>query len=113
MQMGTDWVQQSDVDFVMADRERHTPLGYAPRFVFRTGDLYFVLKVYVVTHANYQLLLGTSFIYDVGAAILPKWQKVIITTPVKLELQALIDPIDQDTCAPLHDEAVEARVVPS
>lgn len=72
-QTGTEWVQGSDIDFVMADGVGHSPLGYSPKFIFRIGDLYFVLKVYVVENANYQLLLGNSFIYDVGAAVFPKW----------------------------------------
>ena len=111
VQTGTEWVQKSDIDFVMADGARHTPLGYAPQFVFRIGDLYFVLKVYVVESANYQLLLGNSFMYDVGAGLFPKWQRVILTSPVKLELQATLDPIRRDTCAPLQNEAVAASVV--
>lgn len=81
IQTGTEWVQSSDVDSVMADGVRHTPLGYAPRFVFRIGDLYFVLKVYVVESANNQLLLGTRFMYEVGAAIFPCWEQVALTIP--------------------------------
>ena len=70
-----------------------------------------MLKVYVVEGANYQLLLGNSFMFDVGAGLFPKWQRVILTTPVKLELHATLDPIRRDTSASLHDEAAEARVV--
>lgn len=108
---GTAWIQEPDIEFVMADGARHTPLGFAPKFVFRIGDLYFVLKVYVVEGANYQLLLGNSFIYDVGAALFPRWQKVVLSIPVKLEIQASLEPIRRDTCAPLTDEAAEAQVV--
>ena len=65
-QTGTDWVRTSDIDLVLADRQRHSPLGHAPKIVFRIRDIYFVFQVYVVEGANYQLLLGTSFIYDTG-----------------------------------------------
>ena len=102
---GTEWVQQSDIEFVMADGARHAPLGFAPKFVFRIGDLYFVLKVYVVEGANYQLLLGNSFMYDVGAAVFPRWLTVVLSIPVKLELSASLDPIHRDSCAALQDEA--------
>ena len=111
VQTGTDWVPQSDIDFVMADGARHTPVGVAPKFVFRIGDLFFVLKVYVVEGANYQLLLGNNFMFDVGAVVFPKWQRVVLSTPVKLEIRASLDPIRRDTCAPLHHEAEAARVV--
>ena len=72
VQTGTEWVQQSEIDLVMADGARHTPLGYTPEFVFRIGHRFFVLKVYVVKGANYQLLLGKSFMYDMGAGLFPK-----------------------------------------
>ena len=110
-QTGTDWIPQPDIDFVMADGARHMPLGFAPKFVFRIGDLFFVLKVYIVEGANYQLLLGNSFIYDVGAAILPMWRRVILTIPVRLKLHASLNPIRRDTCSPLQDEAQAAKVV--
>ena len=100
-----------NIDFAMADGARHTPLGYAPKFVFRIGDLYFVLKVYVVEGANYQLLLGNSFIYEVGAAIFPMWQRVLVTIPVRLQLHASLDLIHRESCSPLEDEAETAKVV--
>lgn len=111
VQTGIDWVPHADIDFVMADGTRHTPLGVAPKFVFRIGDLFFVLKVYVVEGANYQLLLGNSFMFDVGAVVFPKWQKVALSTPIKLEIQASLDPIRRDTCPPLQLEADAAKVV--
>lgn len=111
VQTGTDWVPQLDMDFVMADGAKHTPLGCAPKFVFRISDLFFVLKVYVVEGANYQLLLGTSFMFDVGAALFPSWKRIILSIPLKLELQASLESIRRDTCAPLKDEADQARVI--
>ena len=110
-QTGTDWVRTSDIDLVFADGQRHSSLGYAPKFVFRIGDIYFVLKVYMVEGANYQLLLVTSFIYDTGAALFPRWETVKLTIPIKLEIHAVTDPIDRRSCPPLKDETVAARVV--
>ena len=51
VQTGTEWTATSDIDFVMADGVRHSPLGHAPKFVFRIGSLYFVLRVYIVESA--------------------------------------------------------------
>ena len=93
------------------DRQRHSLLGHAPKFMFRIGDIYFVLKVYMVEGANYQLLHGTSFIYDTGAALFPRWETVKITIPVRMEIHAVTDPIDKRSCPPLKDETVAARVV--
>ena len=94
----------------MADGLCHTPLGHAPKFVFRIGSLYFVLKVYVVASANYQLLLGTGFMHEVGAGLFPRWQKVILTSPVKISISGSTDAIQKDTCPSLTDEASAAKM---
>lgn len=65
----------------------------------------------MVDGANYQLMLGTSFMFDVGVALFPSWETIVISVPVKLELQASLDPIWRETCAPLQDEAESARVM--
>ena len=57
---------------MLADGQRQLLLGHMPKFVFRIGDIYFVLKVYVVEGAIYQLLLVTNFISDTGAALFPR-----------------------------------------
>ena len=99
------------VDFVMADGAKHSPLGFALKFVFRIGDLFFVLRVYVVEGANYQLLLGNNFMFDVGAVVFPKWQKVVLSIPVKMEIRASLNSIRHNTCPSLHDEADAVKVV--
>ena len=109
-QTGTDWVQSSDIDFVMADGVRHSPLGHAPKFIFRIGSLYFVLRVYVVASANYQLLLGTGFMHAVGAALFPRWRTVVLTSPVRISVSASTDAIQSGTCPPLEDEVSAAAV---
>lgn len=110
VQTGTSWVRSSDVEFVMADGIRHAPLGHAPRFVFRIASLYFVLKVYVVASANYQLLLGTSFMHECAAALFPSWQTVMLTRPIRLSIRASTDAIDGGSCPPLQNEADEAVI---
>ena len=109
-QTGTDWVPSSDIDFVMADGVRHSPLGHAPQFVFRIGSVYFVLRVYVVASANYQLLLGTGFMHAVGAALFPRWRTVILTSPVRISVSASTDAIQSGACPPLDDEISAAAV---
>ena len=81
-QTSTDWSRTSDIDFVMVDGVRHSPLGHALRFVFHIGSFYFVLKVYIVAAANYQLLLGMSFIHEYEAALFLSWNKVVLTKPI-------------------------------
>ena len=107
---GTPWIESSDIDFVMADGVCHSPLGHAPRFVFRIASLYFVLRVYVVEQANYQLLLGTGFMHEVGAALFPKWRKVVLTSPERISLTASTDAIERGSCPPLSDESESASI---
>ena len=110
VQTGTEWTATSDIDFVMADGVRHSPLGHAPKFVFRIGSLYFVLRVYIVESANYQLLLGNSFMHEVGAGVFPRWRTVVLTSPVRLSISASTDAIRRNACPPLADEASAAQV---
>ncbi|KAF8454011.1 hypothetical protein BGX38DRAFT_1268249 [Terfezia claveryi] len=49
----------------MTDGVSSAPIGHSPRFIFELGEIFFALKVYIVETANYQLLLGTSFMYKI------------------------------------------------
>ena len=94
----------------MVDGKRHSPLGYAPKFVFRIDTLHFVLKVYIVDSANYQLLLGTSFMHEVGAGLFPKWRTVVLTILLRISIHASTDAIQRANCPPLNDEASAASL---
>ena len=110
VQTGTPWLPSSDIDFVMADGKRHSPLGHAPKFVFRIGTVHFVLKVYIVESANYQLLLGTTFMHEVGAGLFPKWRAIVLTIPMRISVHASTDAIQRDSCPPLSDEVSAASL---
>ena len=70
------WSQGTDIDFVMADRVKRSPIGVAECFVFRIKDKYFLLRCYVMESANYQLLLGTEFLVATGAGLFPRWNRI-------------------------------------
>ncbi|KAI5809502.1 hypothetical protein DFH27DRAFT_605918 [Peziza echinospora] len=96
----TAWVNTSDVEFVLAEGSMSNPIGHAPKFLFRLGDVYYALKVYIVREANYQLLLGTSFMVKVGAALFPRWERVLVTIPVRLSIHAVNEGITADVAPP-------------
>jgi len=52
-QTGTKWIDTSDLDFVLPDSKSLAPIGHATRFIFKLGEIFFVLKVYIVKSTNY------------------------------------------------------------
>jgi len=87
-QTKTTWSKGSDINFVMADGVKRAPVGIAERFVFRVKNVYFAVRCYVVELANYQLLLGTEFLVATGAGLFPRWGKIIITLPSRIDIDA-------------------------
>lgn len=100
VQTMTKWRKESDINFVMADGVIKAPLGVADKFVFRISDKYFVVKVYIVDSANYQLLLGTEFMVTTGVGLFPRWGKIVLTIPARIEVDASCKRITAATGAP-------------
>lgn len=100
VQTKTKWSKGADVNFIMADGVQKEPLGMAEKFVFRVKEKYFAVRVYVVDTANYQLLLGTEFMVTTGVGLFPRWGKVIMTIPSRIELEACCKRITASVGAP-------------
>lgn len=100
VQTKTSWTKGSDVNFIMADGVLKEPLGVAEKFVFKLRDKFFAVRVYVVDKANYQLLLGTEFMVTTSVGLFPQWGKVIMTIPVRIELDACCKRITTAVGAP-------------
>ena len=47
----------------------------------------------MVKSANYQLLLGISFLYRVGAALFIRWRRVLVTIPIRLSIHAVCEAV--------------------
>jgi len=105
----TAWSKGSDINFVMADGVKRAPIGIAETFVFRVENVYFAVRCYVVESANYQLLLGTEFLVATGAGLFPRWGKIIITLPSRIDIDAHCKRITVEVGAPplLEEDADE------
>ncbi|KAF8456192.1 hypothetical protein BGX38DRAFT_66639 [Terfezia claveryi] len=105
-QTKTKWKKGSDINFVLADGVLTSPIGVAERYVFKLQEKSFAVRVYVVERASYQLLLGTEFMVATGAALFPRWSRIIITIPGKLEIEAFCKRVStmQEGVAPLKEE---------
>ncbi|KAI5802968.1 hypothetical protein EDC01DRAFT_627780 [Geopyxis carbonaria] len=75
------------ISFVKSDGSRYKPAGFCPSFKFRFGSFQFDIQAYVVETAPFQLLLGTEFLWATGAGIFPRWNKLILTTPHRVEIK--------------------------
>jgi hypothetical protein len=82
---GFAWQPGSDVKFVKADGTSYEPEGICTSFQFFMGTLKFTTKVYIVNKAPFQLLLGTQFLRATGAGVFPRWNRVILTVPLRME----------------------------
>ena len=108
VQTNTKWRQGADIDFVMADGVKRSPIGVAECFVFHINDKYFAVRCYVVDSANYQLPLRTEFLVATGAGLFPCWNRIIMTIPSKIEIEAYCRRITVEAGAPpLKEEDAE------
>jgi len=105
LQTTTEWLNTADIYFILADGVSSAPIRHAPRFALELGEIFFALKVYIVETANYQLLLGTSFMYKVGAALFPRLQRVLITIPfLRLSIHAVCEAITAGSSPRLQEK---------
>ena len=95
----------SDVVLAGADLMESTPLGICDAYQFRINDVAYMVRVYVVKHATFALLLGNEFLWAAGAALFPRWGAFALTIPVAQFLTATCDVVPDlsATGAPTHD----------
>lgn len=85
---GQSWQRGSHIAFIAIDSSPIAPLGICLEFAFKIQNHCFVRKAYVVECACFQLLLGTNFLWEVGASLFPRWAQIIITIPKEITIKA-------------------------
>jgi hypothetical protein len=75
------------------------------------GMLKFATKVYIVNKTPFQLLLGMQFLWATGAGMFPRWNRVILTVPVRMEYKVInIGPNKSDLHDPMDSKEEEIPV---
>ncbi|GAO49753.1 hypothetical protein G7K_3895-t1 [Saitoella complicata NRRL Y-17804] len=78
----------SDVHFTMVEDKNTYPIGIVDRFFCRLNGQDYIIKVYVIESASFQLLVGTKFMWLIGASLFPQYGCIAIEKPVKMVLDA-------------------------
>jgi len=108
---GHKWSEGADVKFIKVDGTSYSPAGVCEEFSFLMGDLQFSVRDYVVDRAPFQLLLGTQFMWATGAGIFPRWNRLILTIPEKVEFNVSTLGPTKANCPPPLD-AGEPEEIP-
>lgn len=98
--MGFRISRPPDQKFLTTDGITISPVGICDEFSFRLGGIQFTIKTYVCERAGFQLLLGTHFWWSVGAAMLPRLGKIILTRPALRVISATCDILPPESRPP-------------
>ena len=109
---GQKWTEGSDVKLIKADGTSYSPAGVCEEFSFRMGELQFSVKAYVVDRAPFQLLLGTQFMWATGAGVFPRWNRLVLTIPKKMEFNVSTVGPTKANCPPPLTEVDDLEEIP-